>query len=84
MIQAVGNIVRGFVQYFMYFCLIPFLSIIFAKRNEFLVDDTSTKYKDEYIEVIRMLKISIIMITVKIVFDVHSQITSTIVMDNLH
>ena len=56
----------------MYICMIPFLSIIYSRRNDY-----SEIEQEMLSEPIRLLKISIILITVKILFDIHFAVASS-------
>ena len=58
------NIAKMFLSVFLYVCMIPFLSIVYYKRHEH--QDTN-----EYDSDIRLVRDTIILITVKLVFDIH-------------
>ena len=69
--HSIGNIIRLGFQTFLYICMIPFFSIIYSKRNDYSEEELVLLDSP-----VRFLKISIILLTVKIVFDIHFALAS--------
>ena len=73
-----GTIGRGFWQSFMYICLIPFLSIIYAQRKQF---DESER-AGPLLDVINNVRTSIILLSCKIVCDIWIGVVASEALDN--
>ena len=77
-IMNAGTIGRGFWQSFMYICLIPFLSIIYAQRKQF---DESER-AGPLLDVINNVRTSIILLSCKIVCDIWIGVVAGEALDN--